>query len=112
MISLDLLKQNTEIKTETFEAVGLIVENIAVQFADLWQGPGIKFLIELTREKRKRVSYVTFKVNVYDEEGELIDVGDYCYDVKQFSGFDTIPVGVYEEKIRENAAKAVVYVTK
>ena len=94
------LKKNFEILDGTFSKFGFEVMNVGIEYADMLGGKGIKFFCEImSNEDMPEDAIYHIKVNVYNNNGDLISMGSDMIDTNDFTGYDTLEVVVFHESI-------------
>lgn len=108
------LKKNIEVLDNTFSKFGLKILNVGgLDYAEFLGGNGIKFFVEImSDEDIDSDDYLQLKINVYDENDDLISMGSTGIDMSEFSGYDTVDLVVFADDIFERAVKARVYLAK
>lgn len=109
---LSELKKNTEILEMTFEKAGLQV--IQTSWKEYGDNGWLEFYIEVTGdpEKMQQDRYVHIKVNLYDEEGDILTMDDGLIVVERFSGYETLNISFYEDGLLSKASKARVFAVR
>ena len=105
------LRSNIETIQSTFDKYGLEVTGTGASFADCLGGHAAKFYIEIAGNPKVVADNLYMKVNVYDEDNQLLGSGscNKSIDLGSFSGFDTYEVTVISSTIWQEAHKAKVY---
>lgn len=109
--NLKRLRGNIEAVQSTFDKYGLEISSTGASFADCLGGPAAEFFIEIIEKEKKSNDKVYIKVNVYDENNQLIgsSASLSALDLGKFSGFDTYEVTVISSSMWQEAYKAKVY---
>ncbi len=106
------LNKNVEVVTQSFDNYG--IEVVSYGFCKINEETGqLNLLVEIEDESGFGLEHdLQLKVNLYDEDGDIIysDI-EYIY-ADDFDGYDTIDFYLNEDGLAFNIARSKIYVTK